>query len=970
MSCSLKERKLQNASRLLEYADDFTKVITALETHDIKDTLLDMRRVANTKDGMISYFFGEEFKDYEDFASRSTDDQKEYFRSSINSTLQVIWRNAERPMELLTAVNAGRATYKYLKYLSRLEAAPTLLSGTYRKIMSVFGVNGLAADSFMPKQAKLEQYEPARKAFFYMDVIRNYSDNASKALANRVDLLLTHTAKDSAFTDNKITKDKLIKLIPYVDGGRLLEDGINDTNLRSEHAVGKFMLFASTRDVDLDLEESTRIYNRLLKFREDFNVINYGKTLEGDTFDGDKLYNEAPDDTILGFIRNLRKDLHNMKDEMDKTGVILDEKDSDKINKILDRLDSFTPRKNYLPFNGEKDSMFTVIRDTSLEHDVNLAHWLNERKSSDINGDVGDFLGSFHNNLFGTSFMANDLAMFMSSAYLNKSLSLDEAWFSESSARKEIYANVRNLVSSIDKLLLPSDVQRTQFAKTVYEMQNMMSIIPVMMLMKPLSAFKNIISGNMALMQRIGLEYKDKSGKYAEYKVLRDIVESEADKHLVSVGMSEEFRAYKASQAFDPTERVSRFADFIAEGFGIGNYSETYHKFLTVKGTEEGLRKHTKPLLFNRAYKEIIAKGIDINDDSPANVAKIKAIVDDLKIGVYYDVNAALGNYNPLNKPYTFHLMQKTADTRSMIILGGLLRWTYIFRHASFSVMENYITGLTKLSNPEASMKNKAISASMMGSLLVGGFIGLYEILKDTLGAEMGDYKYAVPILDAANPMQEVAPLKGLYALTASILDLPMDKDTADQIAVENLRFFGGLAIDPNKDMVRDIENGQYIRALIPKMDPGYRLYDAVMNPHISDPKATEFDLLKKERAIGQGLGVFNNLNPVSYAKNIYAYFNIKATNNDKATEDFRKEYFMNTFGRLTGFTYWSENKRYKKLYYSKYDGYYNKSTYDRYQSANVYFKENNYIKNSDEADKVLDYISKYGRLPKGGMRI
>lgn len=996
MSCEIKNRQVQAGLELQSYAEDFIKVISSLEEPRASSSLKNFLKAINTTDDLVVHYFGEDFKSFSDFAKRGTSDQKAFFRNAMNDMLKEVYRAVDNPMLLGAAVHSSSAVYGYLKYLRRLEGAPTLISGIFRTLAKAAGLEGPVMDWFMPKQAKFEQYNPARMAFYYMESIRNFADDRAKRIANKLTDLLKHTSKDTVFTDNNISYGKLVRLIPFVDGGRLKALGIDEKNLLSPNAVDLFRIHAKQVGVEIDDEEGLLILKRLYQFREDFNLLNYG-VKSTDNFDGESLYHNAPEGTILAYIRSLKDKLHVMKNEMSSLVKDVDKHHIEKIDKILETLDTFTPRKNYIPFNGEDDTILNMLEafSNSGEHGLNLSAWLKERKSPEIDPATGDFVNSFMNNLFGTAFMANDFAMYLGHSFLSKAIENDKSWF-KGFARQEVYANVKNFIYSMDKLLNPPEVQRKWFAKTVYAAQTAMSIYPAAMLMNPISAIKNTLSGNLALMSRLGFEYRDKSKKGDHSSTLNRLIDEISEEELMSVGLSEEFKQYKVdSYIVDKAgkivnsasslkgsllsskpltafgEQMAKAADVLTEGYGLGNFSEMYHKVLTVKGTEEQLREKTKTLLFNRVYKELIARGIDSNDTTPDNLKRIKEVIDSKKVEVFYDMNNALGNYNPLNKPYMFHLQQKGADTAAKIVAGGILRWVYVFRHASFSAMENFVTSVTKITNPEANPDNKMknLTGPAFCAALVASLVWVYDMLKDTLMSEAESGKYNTSYLDALNPNQEAsAPLKGFYALTASVLNLPMDENTANEIALDNMRFFAGMINNFDKQDINELREAGMIETLSRKMDFAPHWYDLISNGTVYGRDVKAYDLFQKEREMQEEIGSrYMATGIVKDLEKTIALFTVNSRSNPEATREFRNDLLTNHLLRKAGFSFWSENEKPRKLYRKRYDGYYAEYDYDRFDDAKKEFSRLKYEKNIDNADRMLDYIRRYGRMPRQG---
>lgn len=971
-------------TRLIGGVDDLVKVMTALGTADKSLNSLNVETAKESAEALLTELVGQRttIEDLKNF----TDERKAVLFDVMQKTAKEAYRALDNPTEVLGNMTRGSMIYKAFKHEKRIQITDTLMEGMWNRLLRLTGLDptdNIGFDIIGQKLNKVEHFEPARKAFALHQYIAEYMQKTSRILQNSIKKEFHALVEESSIKALGLdTADAVSKMLP------LFDSNIN-TSMKKHYGVNSDMELISRHAEKLGIaineDYLDASINAFEQFRNRFNQINYGDVSDDDwkSTDGNiKIYEKAPDMSILGFIRNTSSLLNRAFSMLDDTKGI-NQSFKAEYEAIRGYLKDFKPRRNYLPTftkgNLDSDPLAELYRHSDENKKTAVSSFLKARglvDAEDTETHKFDFLDAMVNNFSGLTLMAEDVSNKFFHFYVEGQLKANSKWFS-TPERLTIRDSIKQM-STIAQMRFTRDIYRGAFKN----ISSALTIIPTSILMLPGSAIKNTLAGMLNLYWKMGSEIR--GGDYrAELSSGNDnarIVDDYTRKYLMSVGLVSEYTEYAAKyregldDAFSELGKFSlKISDVISDGFGLGMISETWHKFLTMGGTEDGLRAHAGNILYNRLQKYALLKG----KKSVASLDKGDVIrfIEANKDNVFYDVNNALGNFTSMNKPFFTHALAETAETRTQLLAGLGMKFVSMFRHAGVVTAQNFTRSFVdmtfKESNPVSQPKEKAFMAAQAG-LLVGGLLfAMYEILKETVFSESSDFpKVNMSISSAINPYEEV-DIAGkwiAYLTLGAFFNMPMSDEDYQSLKRETSRTFlgmfapggvGGVAAIKSPDMTE-------VESLLEDMlDIRMNFFNMVTTDYTTDEEGWKAmrDLRAATRESREEVASVMQLDPIWVIHRLIAIAKVNAPNDRAAEWRVRSDLISQGLSTMFGMNFWISNQPKPTEYYGS-DQYLANDAI-KYESMIRKLRSMGYKANADMGDRIIGYYQKFGRMPK-----
>lgn len=954
--------------------------------NDLKSTLGSISDSDVLVDKFVKVATNGVYKTAESFASKADANAKGFMWESVQSFIKDMYRQSFDPSAMIVKNRNAKYLLSMIKNAKVLLAADTTtekMYSIYRDVFKHLGVDpekGTIFDAFGSRIQKIEHYGPARAAYALLSGTKDYANAEWRNLLHGARSIIENAARDPLFKDKEsgigIAQPAIGRLLVFFDEDRQYRIkqsyGTDDTMTAFKTYANRLL------KLNLSDEAAVRVFEKMQFIQKQFNKLNYGKEdISSDELKNIK--NTAPDGTVLGFMRNLRERTSELNELLNDKSLVpfLDKNNMRTINKVISAIDTFVPRKNYIPYSDESDPIVRMIL-ANTKNDINLAKWFKHRGDLDIDGLAkADFLDALTTNFSSTALMYNNLLHLMYSTYTYAAVARDERWFRGDPNRR--YVKVAVMQSA--------DIAQQIFNKknSTVEMRKMLaslSSINALILSFPSSALTNIMAGNLNLCMRLAgaarnYNYDDaiKMSSGIE-KTIADRVTSYSEKFLISPGIVSEFIDVESKQSggeytsttgmiLDKTSSaVMKFTDVATEGFGMGKISSFYHKFLTTKGTEEVLRHNATKLLFNRVMSDIAPYG-----KVGLSSSEIDSLVKKHSEQVYYDINNALGNYDAMNKPYAYHALFETGDTPFKVFTGFMLKLSYMFRHAGFVTTENFIHSfmdtahklISNAGNPYATKQGIKKYMALSGTAVLSLLIGLI-----TMGLEWGqnqDDKVSFTLTKALNPLDEVDFLPKSSILFARSLFGKVSKEEWDIVKEEGIRFFDGFLHDP-KLLTIDADKDEYYISRLSHMldiDGIIHSYQSIISSS-GDDYATYKDMVDSEKDIRKHMGKWASYDPFRAAEYLGAVASILSSDADKTVKNATfSKVSSDILKSLIGVSVWSTGEMETSYAYDEYARNYHGNLANR----RTFYKEMSRFGEDKTAESIQRYIRRYGRMPK-----
>ncbi|MHB0929563.1 MAG: hypothetical protein ACYC3W_11805 [Candidatus Nanopelagicales bacterium] len=334
-----------------------------------------------------------------------------------------------------------------------------------------------------------------------------------------------------------------------------------------------------------------------------------------------------------------------------------------------------------------------------------------------------------------------------------------------------------------------------------------LSSIGAVMLAAPSSALTNYLGGHLGLVNQFGFKYRDMMHEFKQSmdnqsgglaKDVAEAVNRVAETEFLSGGRLTEFVSKEQTWMNDAESKnllVVATRKARDATMGIADFASTkgllmMFPSLTMKGSEENLRRYTAPVMFERVYWGIKSK-VDAGIIKPEDIkAEVQRAISEHKTDVYMDMNKALGDFSPENRPF-WSWMPARSDNVWQVTLGAAASMWYMFRQVSLHNMNMLMRNAANVTNPHATMKER-LTGGVAGAFLINMALATYDWLTR-------DSKHVprVPLFVNANPMQELVTLgrgaKLAMAHMAPAFNSWVSEDEAMEISSNLMRLAGGM---------------------------------------------------------------------------------------------------------------------------------------------------------------------------------
>lgn len=770
--CDLMTRKGRNKLALSEELPQFAKVLAMMSSDQVSVSSMRLKEVYENRQDVFKALLGPDttVKEVADLEQRFQDNPAliSAFYDKYDRLAKEIISLSNNPRETMASLDRRTRAYSIMKQSTILNKVNTTLSFAYNKALGIFGIDGTSSEYFQVvgnKMPKLEQFIPAKHAFELHQRIDNFTNIFAKEVVDK-----TEEAYYRIFTPdfqkrfNLKSNQDISTVIAFFDKGYREElYGAIGTDFDRDDVSSSFRQHVEDK-LNANMEETDlkSLFNTTKSFMNEWNMINYGRDVTdedlSDATTRRALISSAPKGTMMYFIHGVQEYTREMKAMVDQFPGKINPDFVRNIENITRIFDEFTPRKDYVPLRSNDMDFMSNALSRSLEQEgdyenIHLAaSWSRRQEDGDYNSLTIDFMDNLNHIAVTSNLMLKDLSYAFLSAYLKgaKDSATEDGWFKQNYARQEVKYNIEQAINAADRMYSSDRIKNNKVKNII----TAAGIIPASILSMPQSSIKNRLEGMFQMLIRLGGDlhgshyHNAKATNTMAYSMIHDV----AEKELITSGIIREFMEnapmvdkLEGDWADKTTEYIRnksmKGADFIGNLYGVGrrSVSHTLHNNFTMEGSERTMRENSTKLLYNRIHQEALLRGKSIDTLTKAEVAHLIKIH---KADVFYDIGNALGNFHPLNKPFSYHLLRDTADTQTKVLAGAVLNWSYMFRHAGIVTAENFAHSATKMFSdkimgldvgPKVNPREKVIATGAMGGILAAILYSAWDYIRDAV---------------------------------------------------------------------------------------------------------------------------------------------------------------------------------------------------------------------------------------------
>ena len=625
-------------------------------------------------------------------------------------------------------------------------------------------------------------------------------------------------------------KEKSVNaLLPLLNGldGRPAKN-LSPAAIEKNKAVLHEFKKTITKSPDANEDEVDSFVDIFLRIKDKWDILNYGEKY---------MLGEAPEpakDSVVGFYNDALKMYSKLFEERTKyEGSSPGEYKIDNVERELNDvgIGTFNYKRGYVPGQGENPTSLMVGVESKFPKLMRVLH------HQDFSGDRADFVNSFIEGMMDFTYKLETVATLTSLGAINGALNKYTQWGRQNPAVKNI---ILHYTTNMWKHITDT---RTVGTKTEI-FRNFLHPLTMaagpLMLLHPATGITNVIAGRLLMGLKLGKDMKTVDKIYQQAltdpsNINHEIaiaVEAIARREFLDTGNIQDFQIQKTSKANSDSAMLN-FSRDIHNGI-VGIEDATTKKGLlgilkltdafSLKNTEEKqLRNTIAPLLFDQAQMEVAVMIENKGLPKGKSMAEIVGeILDKGGDNIHDDLNAALGHFDPENKPF-WSWMGVSSPNAGKVAIGSLANAWYQFKHVA--VNNTYaMKDLAIAANPFKRKGSRNIfyreylshldapgGGSLMILLALAGFRAA-AFLAGLTGSRksMG---IVFPVLRNINPLQEIQTMSELGLsmvhkhLTAPLLNLPVNEKEFEYILRENLQLAGGVIAGGSLD---DMVEKQY----------------------------------------------------------------------------------------------------------------------------------------------------------------
>lgn len=591
------------------------------------------------------------------------------------------------------------AAYKYLNFWQ----FPLNLMGFgkgYRKSGEENILDRIANfDIFGSYENQAMQHSEVSKLFVKLKEMDVFTEGY-KVYSTKLEELFDETSKIPQLFDNKFTQDKIEVAIRYFDGKQPPKNPAELTE-----SISNFFNDMKKRGVafpKLDDDTKQQVYEAFLGLQESINRINYGDNLI-------KFFNSAPkgsytlkeldekgliiNNTILGYIANLRKDLNRMAD-------ISNGRDLKGVSGLLKALDEFKIRRNYIPQSGNDIANDEGNNLGSSSEFYLFKNMLKQRSESGT--DTSSALKLFNSNLQGIASwkLASE---YIYSQSVKAILKRDYKFFLDKPIVRDA---LRKQISNIEYAHFMKKKELTTTGKIVKDLSSFVGTYATLLLGLP-SGIVNRLAGEFMLpiAYTHGIDYKEVQKMFngalsiddTDSNMVASYVKEMYGRYYSGAGIADTFHEtidtdegkmpFSRKVSKELSNIFMKSADYFAEGGMLKHLPVFIPEIMSLKKGQEVLQSNMQGILFSDAYsqfklwKQGEGKGKDITEQK----AMLETIFRDVSVEGNEIIDNILGYYGGANRPLIEYYLKEGADTTAKILFAGGLKLWSLFRHVTTS---------------------------------------------------------------------------------------------------------------------------------------------------------------------------------------------------------------------------------------------------------------------------------------------
>jgi len=782
------------------------------------------------------------------------------------------------------------------------------------------------------------------------------------------------------------------ELMTYYDNKYVSGQGdLQNRLLNSEdHDIKSYIKKELKQDQNLT---KTDIVDGLIKKVKEFAVdpwfiMNYG-TADLKNYDTKESWKEYPN-SYAYFQHNMNNKLLGIMNSDDEviTKYGLKNTFSESYEKMKATLKEFQLRTGFVPNKQIADDPFQTFIDNSKVNWGTIPAFLKRRK--DFIENSSSAFNIFEQNMLAMSYVFSNMGQRSMAEAMKLTMEAESGgrWADENS---KSYNTIKFFA---DSLIRHID-QKPEMTASTEALRNMGMIATgsiALIFALPRSAVTNLLGGFSGLLAQFGFknfietytEFKDAKTGDATEQLVYDIIEKNTGSSFGDTGKMSEFIKnssnvdinmdnFAVSLTSSLRDTMFKLYD-VTTGKGALGLVPYFQKIFSMRGSENILRMQAAPIMYKKVLNEFSAMKYADPSLLKKTDKELQPIIEDIynknKVDTYYEMNAALGDFNREVKPMWQWAMLKNPKNIKDVMVGAAANLWGAFRTVQMLTL-NFTTKLAiksgnefKASNPETQINENAGKLDYTFS-----FAGiLLQMILDMGAWALGYKTIKSSMLNNVNPVQELSSVfkgtLGMYSLATNSL---VTEDVADEgikmaIGVAGGLFAGNYLQDIYDQFRGNPEGIDPLHAFenIPKY---INIPGAIHELHKGVTTNEYYDLIRKTKE------------PLNNANNMLNYSNawirlasdligVDLTIKGATNEDTQRIRSAQT------------KKMYKLLMSSFVGSFYNPYTqaqnkyYDDYRTTNLFYKLKNEIKyknqnnfDSSVQQRMLKQIERYGKI-------
>ena len=856
---------------------------------------------------------------------------KRIYQDALTSAVESLYKAANNPEVILEQAAYSSRLVHHLKMTVAASSGRLLLQKIVNAPLRLFG-NPESVEFVANRPTVLQEHPVSSRVYHLMSKITNFVDSYNNLPMKTVQKLLDAVGDNEVFKRNGINRELFNKLFPMFD-----QQTVDNLGTRFKASmVDNFR----ANGVDIQEHEVDAVYKEFMNIRDvTWYQINYGYSkadfdnmIKNSTSQGNenqKAYELAAPGSIIGNHKALKAALLELyKEAGDSIEGWENQRHIDAINEVIADLQDSVVRLGYVP--GKIDENGEIINNPTKSL-INKSNFIEHRSDGSYFSGEGDFVNGALVAIGGNGVMFDEASRIIGYNTIKKSVDDNPEWFRANSNRRTVYHGIKAWLHDQRVIINSVDENETQAARSLKRISAITGLIPAAILMNPGSSVNNLLAGHLNMLWSFGNE--SKMGRFLsdaeEGRAVAGLVLDHVNKFMVSPGMTSEFNMFSppgatknvVQQASDFMMKVSDKAGEGIVGFIPGMRDSTFVKnMLTIKGSEESMRRHIGGLIYNRVIDVLGTDGISLlsktslsDDDSKL----LASVISRQEEKAMYDVMQALGDFNPTSKPFWTHTLGDTAKTAPLALAGAVGKLLYVFRHPMVVTFENYASSMFR--NIET-LKSKEVLANMSpasrkaldfsaGAGIVGFLMAVYEFMRDAVLVDKPSLQ--VSLTETFNPFQLTRG--GGYLLYASvvapILGTPVSEEAHREIVASNVAFalnmIGGKGI--GQAIKEDHSSAEYLQSFKKIVDLPELLLDVMTNPEVTHGNSSRlFETRTELRRATTGL---TSLDPIWWIERAIEFQFIRDPNNpDSVNQKYQVDTVRNSLASAFGLSVWRNN--------------------------------------------------------------